>query len=123
MLVQPLLHLPHLSRDAFWHFLDCRNYLYLYDAEGRRRDPSDLPRDVSAMPDNPFRSLAGDLRRAGGYAKDPTPYSEFLWAEFLRLRLKAPDFDKDYDGVLAKALELARGPQASHLPGWCGPEN
>lgn len=122
VLVQPILHLAHLPRDAFWHFLDCRNYLYLYDAEGRRRAPSDLPKSVSAMPDNPFRSLAGDLRRVGGYAKDPTPYSEFLWAEFLHRSLRRPDFDAGYDALVARALKLARSQSARHLPGWCGPD-
>jgi hypothetical protein len=28
------------------------------------------------LQDDPFRSLAGELRRAGGFAKDTTPYSE-----------------------------------------------
>ena len=39
--------------------------------------------------DDPFRSLAGELRRVGGYAKDTTPFSEFLWADFLRRRSSA----------------------------------
>src|SRR5436305_4773273 len=30
--------------------------------------------------DDPYRSLAGEVRRAGGYAKEATPFSEFLWA-------------------------------------------
>ena len=37
---------------------------------------------VAELIDDPFRSLAGELRRAGGFAKDTTPFSEFLWADF-----------------------------------------
>src|SRR3974377_1798791 len=37
--------------------------------------------------DDPFRSLAGELRRAGGFAKDTTPFSEFLWPDFLRRQM------------------------------------
>jgi hypothetical protein len=31
---------------------------------------------------DPFRGLAGELRNKGGYAKDLTPFEEFLWADF-----------------------------------------
>ena len=41
------------------------------------------------MEDDPYRSLAGELRTMGGFAKDSSPFSEFLWADFLRPRIKA----------------------------------
>ena len=44
----------------------------------------DIPKSIDALIDDPFRSLAGGLRRVGGFAKDTTPFSEFLWADFLR---------------------------------------
>jgi hypothetical protein len=47
-----------------------------------------LPKTVAGLIDDPFRSLAGELRRAGGFAKDTTPFSEFLWTDFLRRRVK-----------------------------------
>jgi hypothetical protein len=56
--------------------------------EGRRRPYRDLPKSIDKLMDDPFRSLAGELRRAGGFAKDTTPFSEFLWANFLRRRMK-----------------------------------
>ncbi len=46
------------------------------------RPYKDLPKTVAKLVDDPFRSLAGELRRAGGYAKDAEPFSEFLWADF-----------------------------------------
>ena len=48
----------------------------------------DIPKSIEDMADDPFRSLAGALRRKGGYAKDTTPFSEFLWADFLRRRIE-----------------------------------
>ena len=73
------------------------------------------------MADDPFRSLAGALRRRGGYAKDTTPFSEFLWADFLRRRLARKDVEKDFEAALDEAFGLAKSPDADHLPGWCGP--
>jgi hypothetical protein len=71
--------------------------------------------------DDPFRSLAGELRRAGGFAKDTTPFSEFLWADFLRRHVKRKIVETHFEHALEKALELAKDEQASYLPGWCGP--
>ena len=71
--------------------------------------------------DDPYRSLAGELRRAGGFAKDTTPYSEFLWADFLRPRIKRKTIDKDFATAAENALVLAKSTEANYLPGWCGP--
>jgi hypothetical protein len=46
-----------------------------------------IPKSIKGLDDDPFRSLAGELRSAGGFAKDTTPFSEFLWADFLRRRI------------------------------------
>ena len=73
------------------------------------------------MTDDPFRSLAGALRRKGGYAKDTTPFSEFLWAEFLRRQIDEKVVEKDYPAAFEAAVGLAKKKEADHLPGWCGP--
>ena len=71
--------------------------------------------------DDPFRSLAGELRRAGGFAKDTTPYAEFLWADFLRRRIKRKLVEHDFDRALERALQLGKSMDAGYLPGWSGP--
>jgi hypothetical protein len=76
---------------------------------------------VDKLIDDPFRSLAGELRRAGGFAKDTTPFSEFLWANFLRRRMKREAVEANFSHAIAKALELAKSVDANYLPGWCGP--
>jgi hypothetical protein len=113
--------LRRLPRDAFWIYLDNRGWLHPFDQHGVRRSYADIPRRIWNMPDDPYRSLAGELRRAGGFAKDTTPFSEFLWADFLRRRLKRKLLDDDFSQALVRALKLAKSPDADFLPGWCGP--
>jgi hypothetical protein len=119
--VTVIAKLDDLERDQFWFVLDNRGWMHPFDDEGKRRHYRDIPKSVADLVDDPFRSLAGELRRAGGFAKDTTPFSEFLWADFLRNRLKAKQVKKDFDKTLAKALELAKSEDADYLPGWCGP--
>src|SRR5579863_943981 len=113
--------LSELDRDAFWTVMDNRNWMHPYDAEGVRRPYRDIPKTVAELIDDPFRSLAGELRRAGGFAKDTTPFSEFLWADFLRRRVKRKLIEQDFDHAVEVALELAKSQEAGYLPGWCGP--
>jgi len=113
--------LSKLEREAFWVFLDNRCLTHLYDAEGVRRSHNQLPKHVSGLADDPYRSLAGELRRAGGYAKDTAPFSEFLWADFLRRRIKRKQVDAAPEEALSEAIRLAKGEDAAYLPGWCGP--
>jgi hypothetical protein len=102
--------------------LDQRNWMHPFDAKGVRRTYHAIPKSVDAMRDDPFRSLAGELRRVGGFAKDTTPYSEFLWADFLRHRVNTGLIKRDFSHALEKALSLAKSKEADYLPGWCGPD-
>ena len=113
--------LRRLDKRAFWTFLDNRGWLHPYDADGRRRDWAELPRRVADLADDPYRSLAGELRRAGGFAKDTTPFSEFLWADFLRRRIPRKRVETRFASALTEAGKLARSEAANYLPGWCGP--
>lgn len=119
--VTVIANLSRLDPEPFWVVMDNRSWMHPFDAEGKRRRYQDIPRSVTALVDDPFRSLAGELRRAGGFAKDTTPFSEFLWADFLRRRLKRKLIERDFDRALEKALALARSKDADYLPGWCGP--
>ena len=113
--------LHRLDVDLFWNFLDLHGWTHPYDAKGKRRDYSALPKTVKAMQDDPYRSLAGELRNIGGFAKDSTPYSEFLWADFLRKRIGRKAVEKDYAAAVERARALAKTSDANYLPGWCAP--
>ncbi|HEX4505040.1 MAG TPA: ParB-like protein [Alphaproteobacteria bacterium] len=121
VLVNVISDLSALEKDSFWVVMDCRGWCHPYDANGVRQDFSAIPVGIADLVDDPFRSLAGALRRAGGFAKDVTPFSEFLWADFLRHRMKRKAVEKDFDAALTDAVKLAKGKDAGYLPGWCGP--
>lgn len=118
--VTVVLNLQRLQKEEFWIFMDNRGLVHPFDANGKRRAYSDIPGKIKNMTDDPYRSLAGALRRMGGYAKDTTPFSEFLWAEFLRRRIDEKEVKKDYTAALEAAFGLAKKKEADHLPGWCG---
>lgn len=121
VLVSVVADLRSLGPDEFWVVLDHRSWAHPYDASGKRHGHSDIPKSVADLDDDPFRSLAGEMRRAGAFAKDTTPFSEFLWADFLRRRMKRKRVENDFAAAMEEGSALARSPAAIHLPGWCGP--
>ena len=121
VLVDVLADLRALRPEEFWTYLDHRAWCHPYDVHGQRVGYDEIPKRIADLPDDPYRSLAGELRRAGGFAKDIAPFSEFIWANYLRRRVKAKLVAEDFSAALTKALRLAKSPDAAFLPGWCGP--
>lgn len=115
-----LKDLGQLDQDEFWVVMDHHQWVHPYDARGRRRPVTDLPKALEALTDDPYRSLAGEVRHAGGFPKDATPFTEFLWADFFRRRIKAAQLRRAPDTALQVALTLCHSPEAAHLPGWSG---
>jgi hypothetical protein len=109
-----------LDQDVFWAALESRNWTHPFDDNGRRRNYNDLPKSISDLVDDPYRSLAGALKRAGVYRKDKAPFSEFRWANFLRSRLNRKILDRDFEHAILLAARLAVGPDARLLPGYLG---
>ena len=93
---------------GFWRTLDRRGWCRPRDAEGQRQDYSYIPTTIDGLVDDPFRSLARALRRAGGYAKQQTPFSDFLWADFLRGQVARTLINDDFEAALRAAMALAR---------------
>jgi hypothetical protein len=110
-----------VEKEAFWGVMDNKRWVYPYDARGERRPFKDLPKSVKDLKDDPYRSLAGEMRRQGGFAKDTTPFSEFLWADFLRRHIPRKVVEGHFIKALEKAKALAKTHDAIYLPGWCGP--
>jgi hypothetical protein len=75
---------------------------------------------LADLADDPYRSLAGGLIREGACAKSDKPFSEFLWADFLRRRIALKEVEQDFPSALAKAIKIAGSEKAQSLPGWCG---
>ncbi len=118
--VTPVVDLSRVNKDAFWVVLDTRGLMHPFDDQGQRRPYEDIPKSVTGLIDDPYRSLAGALRRQGGFAKDTTPFNEFLWADFLRRRIKRKLVENDFESALKEAMKLARTDDADYLPGWSG---
>ena len=119
--VTVLADLSRLPEDHFWNMMDFKGWTHPYDGKGLRRPYAELPKTVVSLEDDPYRSLAGALRFKGGFAKDSTPFAEFLWADFLRPRIKAKTIKADFDSAVDEALTLAKTGDADYLPGWSGP--
>jgi len=118
--VAVLADLSSLGRDEFWILMDYQQWAHPYDAQGRRRDFSAIPKNLKRLPDDPYRSLAAQVRREGDFPKDATPFAEFLWADFFRRRIAARTLRRNWKQALQRAKRLARSLEAAHLPGWSG---
>jgi hypothetical protein len=112
--------LSHLSKTMFWDFLDDRGWCHPYNDRGKRIEFDQMPRHIADLSDDPFRSLSGETRRRGGFTKNVTPFSEFIWADFLRRRMKRRLVERSFETAVAEALRLVRSREAACLPGWCG---
>jgi hypothetical protein len=114
VLAHAIADLSGLKRAEFWLEMTACGWCWLRDAGGKPIGYADLPGSIDELADDPYRSLAGELREAGGYAKSAAPFAEFRWAEFLRRRVDDP-------ADLKAALRAAARRDASHLPGWVRP--
>ncbi len=63
VLITVVADLRALEPDAFWVVLDHRGWVHPYDEDGQRRGFRAIPKSVGDLLDDPFRSLAGELRR------------------------------------------------------------
>jgi hypothetical protein len=112
----------HLAHEAFWKRMHESNYVWLHDAAGVPLTLDEftklLPKDVSGLTDDPYRSLAAIVREAGGFNKDWMPFAEFHWANFLRVHAPLAAAPEISDADIAAAMQYSRVPEAAHLPGF-----
>jgi hypothetical protein len=108
-----------LEPAVFWRTMEFNRWAHPYDAHGHRTDYDAFPATLTELADDPYRTLSARVREAGGYSKDATPYAEFLWADFLRSRIKLKD-EQPGKRALKQSLELAHTHEAAYLPGWSG---
>lgn len=112
--------LSWLAPDVFWRTMEFRTWAHPFDARGRRRDWREIPRSLTQMKDDPYRTLANRVHEAGGYAKSPAPYAEFLWADFFRTYLGAGTVRRNLPLAVRSGVKFAKSPAARYLPGWSG---
>lgn len=123
--VMQLDDLSDVEGEQFWRLMEFHRWAHPFDEKGRRRPFSAIPHGVGTLRDDPYRSLAGFVRKAGGYAKDAAPYAEFVWADHFRplipaKQLKPSATEALPQAAIDKAVAIARLPAARCLPGWTG---
>ena len=112
----------NLDPGPFWAKMTEQNWVYLYDENGKGpQAPTDLPKSVEGLNDDPYRSLAGAVRRNGGFAKVSTSFAEFKWGAFFRSRIPIADIDGNFKEAVQEASAMAVTRDACSLPGYKGP--
>jgi hypothetical protein len=112
--------LSNLTKADFFVEMKKRNWVFLEDNTGARRETSDLPLRVGDLQDDPFRSLAGEVREEGGYEKSCEPFAEFKWADFFRAQIGPDRLARDPVQALNEANAMAVSLKACSLPGYKG---
>ena len=109
-----------MSYRQFWKWMfKTRNaYPFCQFGEGPRKAIY-LPKDIRGVADDPYRSVAWFVRKAGAFENSERNFAEFKWANFFReKRLLERDGLAGMDRALVRAVTLAQSPAAKHLPGF-----
>jgi hypothetical protein len=109
-----------LTYRAFWKWMYHRRNAYPYCQFGEGpREAIYLPRDIRGVADDPYRSLAWFVRKAGAFKNSDKNFAEFRWANFFRSKkLLARNGLADFPLAMEKAAHLAQSPDAKRLPGY-----
>ena len=103
---------------SFYKYMKENNFVYLKKTGENFRNIENLPKHISMLSDDRFRSLAWIIREQKGYEKVNVLFLEFIWADFLYkmgIRIKR---DRISEEIIRKSLRLVHSKQASHLPGY-----
>lgn len=108
--------LSTVPESKFYGVMNILELLYPHGPSGEQLPIYRIPKHLNDLIDDPYRSLAGFVRSRGGYVKTDTPYSEFVWANFFRDRIRI----KTMDQAIEDALKLSASDQAKNMPGFIG---
>ena len=111
----------HLAPSEFWKKMTQSQWVYLKDAKGQAITVADLPKLITQMTDDPYRSLAGAVQDADGFDKPTGVYFiEFQWALFFRKHLPNVDLatDSGFNSAVQTALKIAHSDLARDMPGY-----
>jgi hypothetical protein len=101
-----------------WMFKSRNSYPYCQFGEGPR-EPIYLPHDIRGLADDPYRSIAWFVRKAGAFENSDKNFAEFTWANFFRSKKLLSKFGrKGFPQALIVAVKLAQSEEARGLPGF-----
>jgi hypothetical protein len=109
-----------MSYSQFWKWMFKTRHAYPYCQFGEGpREALYLPKDIRGLADDPYRSLAWFVRKAGAFENSQRNFAEFKWANFFRERqLLNRHGPLGMPRALIQAVALAQTPAARHLPGF-----
>jgi hypothetical protein len=109
-----------LSFSQFWRWMHRKKQVYPFCQFGEGpRKALYLPRDIRGLADDPYRSLAWFVRKAGGFDNSEKNFAEFQWANFFRAKGLLDRHGTDgFAQALVKATRLANSEGARGLPGY-----
>ena len=113
-------HKEQLSHSAFWKWMSkSRNsYPYCQFGEGPRESIY-LPHDIRGLADDPYRSIAWFVRKAGAFDNSEKNFAEFKWANFFRSKKLLSKLGRNgFPQTLVAAVKLAQSAEAKSLPGY-----
>lgn len=110
------------DEHQFWSQMQNNHWAWLKDERGRPITPRQLPGRIGALPDYPYRTLAGLLQDAGYFQKNKQVYFvEFAWASWLGQQMQwLPVTRENLTARLQQAKRLACTQAARDLPGYPG---
>jgi len=108
-----------LDEKRFWPKMEDAGYCWPIDADGNRRPFAAIPHHISELTDNPWRTLARQVR---GTAFDDldTPFQEFIWGDYFRSFMSRRLIDTDLALASELAVKISRLSEAQDLPGFMG---
>ena len=109
-----------MSYATFWKWMfKTRNaYPFCQFGEGPRKALY-LPKDIRGLADDPYRSLAWFVRKAGAFENSDRNFAEFKWANFFRSKRLLDQYGPaGMPNALLKATKLAQSSAAKNLPGF-----
>ncbi len=109
-----------MTYAAFWKWMFKTRSAYPFCQFGEGpREAIYLPKDIRGLADDPYRSLAWFVRKAGAFENSEKNFAEFTWANFFRKRrLLDQHGPQGLSKALIKAAKLAQSPAAKGLPGF-----
>jgi hypothetical protein len=106
--------------EEFWTRMRKSSSVLLQDSNGVPITPNMLPKTLTELSDDPYRSLAGLVRDTGAISKVKVPFSEFTWANFFREHFNKNVVDEMLHSNLKNAVHLAKSKLAKDIPGYLG---
>lgn len=111
-----------LPESKFFDVLKVLELIHPFDENGKPTPYSSIPKVLTDLKDDPYRSLAGFVRRAGGYRKVDKAYLEFEWADYFRPLIPKEQLStkKGMKKAVAQCIKFAQAPEAEKMLGYVG---